>query len=142
VNHEHCKLCPIKAGEYCRGEQVRPFCDKIDPSNPSYNPKYIATIEKQSVEWAARHRGEHVSDYPTLLAQAGNALGAAKRLAAAWWSGNEATVSLEEMEDRLTICVDCEHFDQRSIRCRKCGCWLKNKARLKTEHCPLDPPKW
>jgi Family of unknown function (DUF6171) len=142
TNHEHCALCPIKHGEYCRGEQVKRFCELIDPACPKHDPGYALTVIETTAKWVARRNGTQAADYPSLLEMAGSAAAAAKRLAAAWWSGNEVTVSLEEMEERLATCVGCEHFDHQSTRCRKCGCWLKKKARLKTEHCPLDPPKW
>jgi Family of unknown function (DUF6171) len=116
-----------------RHERYRDLCSGEHPDHKYWRRRMVET---------ATGADPKPTPLPTLLEMAGNAAGAAKRLAFAWMSGNEVTVSLEEMEARLTICMECEHFDHGSVRCRKCGCWLRKKAALKTEHCPLDPPKW
>jgi len=48
-----------------------------------------------------------------------------------------------------TICRPCPKFSAVAQACNICGCgisasksaWL-NKARMATESCPLDPPRW
>ena len=47
-------------------------------------------------------------------------------------------VSEEEQSRRLAICAACEFFDAPSVRCRRCGCHLNLKARLKAWHCPIN----
>lgn len=44
--------------------------------------------------------------------------------------------------DRLNICNSCVHCFKNStkIKCMKCGCNLKLKARIQHESCPLN--KW
>ena len=41
---------------------------------------------------------------------------------------------------RLEICKGCEHFSKLSIRCKKCGCFMKLKTNLKDAKCPIG--KW
>ncbi len=41
-------------------------------------------------------------------------------------------------DDRLKICNPCE-FAKAGF-CKKCGCILAAKTRVKTEKCPID--KW
>jgi hypothetical protein len=121
-------------------ERYRVLTADSHPGHAAYRRSIIAKANNLPPPQPEYSPGQQ--EFPTLLEMAGSAAAAAKRLAFAWMRGNEVTVSLEEMEERLAKCMDCEHFDHRSIRCRRCGCWLRKKAALKTEHCPLDPPKW
>lgn len=41
-------------------------------------------------------------------------------------------------DERLKVCLSCDKYD--NDRCLECGCFLKLKARMATEKCPLD--KW
>jgi hypothetical protein len=79
---------------------------------------------------------------PPLTQQAASLAGAAVRFVA---SGLKV-VAPEEQERRLSICRGtdatpaCEHY--RGGKCSICGCIARWKARLASERCPLDPPKW
>lgn len=44
------------------------------------------------------------------------------------------------IEKRLTICNDCEWFNARLVKCKKCGCFMKLKSTLKAASCPIG--KW
>ena len=44
------------------------------------------------------------------------------------------------IDARLAECRDCEHFIKSTSQCRKCGCFMKVKARLATASCPVG--KW
>jgi len=45
---------------------------------------------------------------------------------------------IEKMaEKRLEFCVDCTYFTSKG-RCRKCGCFMIAKARVKKAKCPLN----
>lgn len=96
------------------------------------------------IEIEAEHSASLV--YPSLMAQAGNAIEAAKRLVAAWWRGEQTTVDKAEVARRLAICFECPKFDRQQNRCLLCGCFAKFKTKLATEHCPLPEseggPKW
>jgi hypothetical protein len=86
--------------------------------------------------------GSHA--YPPLLEQAANAAGALVRAAASGF----ARVSQEEADRRLAICrgdgtqPKCKFYDSSQGRCSSCACVAAWKARLVSEHCPLDPPRW
>ena len=46
----------------------------------------------------------------------------------------------EIIKKRLDICSKCEFFISTTSQCRKCGCFMKVKARLANQVCPVD--KW
>ena len=54
-------------------------------------------------------------------------------------------VSKEELIERLTLCNSCPERLKESngkaltkfSRCPECGCFIRLKARLETEECPL-----
>jgi hypothetical protein len=69
-----------------------------------------------------------------------NATGAAFRVAMATIKGEKVKASASEIERRMDICRDCQHFQESPMKCRKCGCYLNLKTRLETEHCPIQ--KW
>jgi hypothetical protein len=77
-------------------------------------------------------------NYPPLIAQAGNAARAVGRLTSALVRRQRIWAEQSEYEQRQAICANCEFLD--SDRCKKCGCFVAAKARLKTESCPIG--KW
>ena len=81
------------------------------------------------------------SEYPPLVEQAGNAVGAMGRTIRAAIKGEPVLVSIRERERRLVLCQACEYYDPGPNRCRRCGC-NGLKLDLATERCPLSPPKW
>jgi hypothetical protein len=81
-------------------------------------------------------------DYPPLATQAGNALSALGRVVANAVIGQPVVVSAEEQARRLAICASCPEYDAEQARCQICGCYARFKARLASEHCPLESPKW
>lgn len=46
----------------------------------------------------------------------------------------------EKADQRLEICKQCEHLEQQTTRCDKCGCFMKGKTKLPFAKCPID--KW
>ena len=44
----------------------------------------------------------------------------------------------EEIQKRRDICSGCEMF--ANGRCKKCGCFLKLKTTMRSQHCPIG--KW
>ena len=44
--------------------------------------------------------------------------------------------SQKTREIRVETCEICDRFDERSRRCRDCGCFVDVKAVFKTERCP------
>lgn len=49
--------------------------------------------------------------------------------------------SPEELADaRFEICLGCEHLIQLTKTCKKCGCFMQAKTKLKEASCPIG--KW
>lgn len=42
--------------------------------------------------------------------------------------------------ERLKHCESCEHFEKRTSRCDKCGCFMNFKTLIPGSSCPLG--KW
>jgi hypothetical protein len=78
--------------------------------------------------------------FPPLFQQMKNFGGAMTRLGGAIVQGNQVKATDEEVAKRQAICNDCEYYAKDSQRCQKCGCFLKIKIKLETEHCPIQ--KW
>jgi hypothetical protein len=61
-----------------------------------------------------------------------------------WVKSGFSNVSKKEFDNRLSICKECEWFDEKALagtgRCLNCGCSIQAKLRLKTEKCPIN--KW
>jgi len=49
--------------------------------------------------------------------------------------------SKEEYEERMAICVSCEHFTEKKS-CGLCGCNMPIKVGWKTSECADTPRKW
>lgn len=43
-------------------------------------------------------------------------------------------------KSRIEICMSCEHIEKRSGRCKLCGCFVRAKAMLNGQACPIG--KW
>jgi len=83
-----------------------------------------------------------VIEYPSLFQQATNLAHAVGSVVASVVQGETLTVPQEEQDRRLAVCVSCDKYDPHQHRCRICGCFANLKARLASQHCPDDPPKW
>lgn len=42
--------------------------------------------------------------------------------------------------DRLEICLSCEHLMHTTQQCKKCGCFVQAKTWLPSQRCPIN--KW
>jgi hypothetical protein len=73
--------------------------------------------------------------YPSLAQQAKNLAGTAKQI-----MKNPKVATEDLYEKRMKICRECAFFDHEQVRCRKCGCKLKGKARFEGAKCPIS--KW
>lgn len=60
--------------------------------------------------------------------------------AAKWALAGFNIVSKEEQNRRLDLCEQCDKIHIPAVRCTECGCYVKVKAWMETEHCPLE--KW
>lgn len=73
--------------------------------------------------------------YPSIGQQAKNLAQTAGQIAR-----NPKIASDDMYEQRMKICRACAFFDAEQVRCRKCGCRLKGKARFEGAKCPIQ--KW
>ena len=53
---------------------------------------------------------------------------------------NKERSSEDLAKNRLDICRSCEHFIKLSNQCKKCGCFMNLKSKLKDATCPIG--KW
>ena len=53
---------------------------------------------------------------------------------------NVMKVTDEIAQKRLSICAACPHFIKLTAQCKKCGCFMKGKAKLSSSSCPIG--KW
>lgn len=77
-------------------------------------------------------------EYPSIMAQAANAAGAAVGFAKSGFK----VVDEREQGRRLAICRECPYYDAARGRCRLCGCLTKLKAKIQSGDCPDKPPRW
>jgi hypothetical protein len=49
-------------------------------------------------------------------------------------------VSDEEQSNRYSICLACPELIQITKQCKKCGCLMSMKTKLKNAECPIG--KW
>ena len=78
-------------------------------------------------------------ELPSLTTMAKNAATAAAQEVKAVASG-APPVEDAEVTRRLALCHRCELFLHAQQRCSQCGCFMKFKARLRSQHCPVG--KW
>jgi hypothetical protein len=79
-------------------------------------------------------------DLPPIRTQIRNATKAVGRVLSNAISRRTVVASHDKVEERRSICNTCEFFIEKSGRCAKCGCFLKVKLQLESEHCPEN--KW
>lgn len=53
---------------------------------------------------------------------------------------NTEWVSNEVSKKRLDVCSACPELTKVTSQCKKCGCFMKTKAKIKHAACPLS--KW
>ncbi len=80
--------------------------------------------------------------YPSWMTMAGNLAGSVERSVSAVIHGKQIIRTNQEQEACMAICKTCDRYDPKQSRCTICGCKMRLKTRLATDHCPLDPPKW
>ena len=77
--------------------------------------------------------------YPKLGTMAYNFAKAITDEAKSIVSGDDP-INQEEIFNRISICNSCEFFIKEDGRCVKCGCFIKLKARMRSQNCPIG--KW
>jgi hypothetical protein len=81
-----------------------------------------------------------MTDYPSLPEQGKNLAKFAFDVLKNAMKTGALFVSEEVKEERLAICRGCEHYNQKQVRCKECGCFLDQKASLALDSCPIG--KW
>jgi hypothetical protein len=54
--------------------------------------------------------------------------------------GNNIFAPEETQQTRMNICNSCEDFNAKTTQCRRCGCFMSAKTKLKVASCPIG--KW
>ena len=124
-----CAYCPAGPGDRCPGGHL---CDKVDPGHPRYDARFVPAVRE-----AARKLGA-IAGAPGLDDRAAS-LG---RALWSWVVSGFRIADEGERARRRAICAACPEWIASRRRCRICGCFTDVKVALRTEHCPLDPPKW
>ena len=140
-----CEHCPVKCGDCVAQKKNHPaYCNKANPNHQQYSQKYIDLILHLSCGdhypsgtyvIVSKHEEEQ-KEYPSVAQQAKNFFSSMTNFIK---SGME-TVGDDEYQRRLDICNGCEWFDHEAGRCKQCGCFMRIKAKLASEKCPID--KW
>jgi hypothetical protein len=99
--------------------------------------EFLEISEEEYAALKAKYRPK--PELPSVATMAKNAAAAAAKEIGARLSGTPE-VPEEEIARRLETCHGCELFIQAQGRCSKCGCFMKFKSRLRSQHCPEN--KW
>lgn len=93
--------------------------------------------KKRSQEASRKKKAEELkkTQYPSIAQQAKNLVQTAAAVAK-----DPRWVDDAEYDRRMSICRECPLFDHKQVRCKKCGCKLKGKAKFKAGTCPIK--KW
>jgi len=54
------------------------------------------------------------------------------------WHENHATTKV--VQERMLVCTSCPEYIELTSQCKKCGCIMQLKTKLKEATCPLG--KW
>lgn len=95
----------------------------------------VLVIFDERIYSALREKYSPQTQKLSLGQKARNAAGATTRVIKAVATGQQVVVDQAEQDRRMTICTVCEFFT--GTTCRKCGCHIRFKAKLQTEHCPI-----
>lgn len=49
-------------------------------------------------------------------------------------------IDMDSFQERIKVCDTCENLVKMTFSCKKCGCFMKIKARFKKSTCPIG--KW
>jgi len=52
----------------------------------------------------------------------------------------KAKISEELKNERMSVCLGCEHLIKLTHQCKKCGCFMELKTKLSDARCPIG--KW
>lgn len=55
---------------------------------------------------------------------------------------NKFLTTTEVYKERLAICKSCEHYFKLTGSCKKCGCFMRVKAKISAMSCADNPKRW
>jgi hypothetical protein len=56
------------------------------------------------------------------------------------WNADVPKATDEVRDERLNICMSCEHLVKFTKQCKKCGCFMAIKTKIGPAECPVG--KW
>ena len=98
---------------------------------------FLSTEQEHHLAAALARPRAAPAAYPPLVQQAVSLSRSVMKLTQRLVTGQEIRVTDAERIARLEACTRCDAFDADSYRCQHCGCYLKAKLPLATEHCPI-----
>lgn len=132
-----CDNCPLKNSSIpCMYDELghRFICNKVDPNSPEYDPKVPPAVINNSTDYYNKLNNPELVPEPSLINKVINLGGAVKRIV----TNGFGLIASRTYQARLNNCQDC-HFRKEDWTCSHpdCGCFLREKARLATETCPI-----
>ncbi len=82
---------------------------------------------------------ENQNKFPTKLEQITNLAVAGKDVVLGFLKSGKIKASSQMEKERIEICLTCDRLTDE-FKCSECGCFMKVKAKLLTQNCPLR--KW
>ena len=82
---------------------------------------------------------ENQNDLPPFLEQVTNLAAAGRDVVLGFLKSGKIKTSSEMFKDRMEVCLGCDKLTD-DFRCSQCGCFIKAKAQLLSQDCPLR--KW
>lgn len=79
-----------------------------------------------------------MSEFPSKLQMAKNLTGEILASSRNAIMGMPVLVSPQIANDRLSVCIPCEHLHEG--RCKLCGCFMEKKTKVASATCPAN--KW
>jgi hypothetical protein len=132
----YCVKCEEFSGE-CKEKQIQTqpiICEKCGTEvNLSSNGK--ATVCKQCGNVEQKEKVEQ-SPFSSAIQTVSNLAGTMKDFATSGFKTSDD----EKYQKRLEVCMGCDSFDKKALRCTECSCFMKAKAKIDSAKCPLD--KW
>jgi predicted Zn-ribbon and HTH transcriptional regulator len=83
---------------------------------------------------------ESKNEFPSFGEQGKNLTELVRKMMDDVAKGENLFVDDFEQQRRYDMCQVCEHFVSGPKRCKKCGCFMKNKVVFKASQCPVG--KW
>ena len=137
---DKCEHCPVKDG-LCRAQEMRHarICWHVE-QHLAGTGNHVSEQWHDSLTGKIPEKITHQSATIEAIKNVGQMIGSAATAAAKFVANGAPVVNGNMQEERMNICRSCDQFDEQSIRCKDCKCFLEVKSRMATEVCPLN--KW